>query len=363
MDVDERWTPEGPFDYTLFQARTPGFDRVERQRQQVEAAERVRTLYVAMTRARERLVLTGTWDRPGEPKPVQQAASYLDLLYHRGALPRDLESLEARAARRGWVDAHGARWRFPGEPVETRLPFQTETPAPLASPEQVEREALALRERRRRARQRMERHFSGAASDESDARLQNLFTTEASRGPGSRPAALAVGEEVHRLFETWDFTANREEELARRRDRALQALEGRLSGDDLEAGRQRLAALLERLASGSLLERFHSIGPRVLGREVPIALAPDDPGDTRAPVGLISGVVDLVYRDPDSGDPVLVDFKTDRVETEQEIAERVEAYAGQEAVYRRAIRDAFKLSSLPAFELWFLWPDRLWRAP
>ncbi len=172
--------------------------------------------------------------------------------------------------------------------------------------------------------------------------------------------ALAVGEEIHRLFESWDFAADRERELEHRRAQALLALEPKLTDGDLEAAQERLGSLLERLAAGSLLERFCALGPNVLGREVPIAVTA---AESDRPVGLVAGVVDLIYQDVETGSPVIVDFKTDRVETDEEIAQRVEAYSAQEEIYRRAIRDALGLASLPAFELWFLWPDRLWRAP
>ena len=54
-------------EYCLFGAPTPGFAAVREESRRVEAAERVRTLYVAMTRAEHRLVLTGAW--PDSPRP------------------------------------------------------------------------------------------------------------------------------------------------------------------------------------------------------------------------------------------------------------------------------------------------------
>ena len=69
--------------------------------------------------------------------------------------------------------------------------------------------------------------------------------------------------------------------------------------------------------------------------------------------------VDAIGLDP-GGRLTIVDFKTDRLDDEQAIAERAAAYHAQEQVYARAVHLAFGLDQPPATELWFLWPDRLW---
>ncbi len=147
-------------------------------------------------------------------------------------------------------------------------------------------------------------------------------------------------------------------ELARGRARVAADLEAELPAHQLPAARQRADELLERLAGGALIERLRRIGPSVVGREVPVLL-PADAGAT----GFVSGALDLIYRDPESGRLVVVDFKTDRVEDEEAIAERAAAYRPQEELYARAVHLAFGLAGEPATELWFLWPDRLWASP
>ncbi|MGB6854384.1 MAG: hypothetical protein WBG49_17510, partial [Thermoanaerobaculia bacterium] len=63
---------------------------------------------------------------------------------------------------------------------------------------------------------------------------------------------------------------------------------------------------------------------------------------------------------PETGEPVIVDYKTDLVESEDELAARAEAYAAQEEVYARAIQQALDLPAPPRTQLWFLWTDRVW---
>jgi ATP-dependent exoDNAse (exonuclease V) beta subunit len=96
----------------------------------------------------------------------------------------------------------------------------------------------------------------------------------------------------------------------------------------------------------------------VLGREVPVLLQPQN-GSTE-PVGFYSGAIDLLYREPGTASPIIVDFKTDRVEAEADLASRAEVYAAQEDLYAEVVRRLMDLDTRPGTELWFLWADRRW---
>ena len=63
--------------------------------------------------------------------------------------------------------------------------------------------------------------------------------------------------------------------------------------------------------------------------------------------------VDLVYRDPETDEWVVVDYKTDR-EVPRDGDPKFAAYAAQGRVYQRAVREALALSDPPRFELWYL---------
>jgi ATP-dependent exoDNAse (exonuclease V) beta subunit len=101
-----------------------------------------------------------------------------------------------------------------------------------------------------------------------------------------------------------------------------------------------------------------ALGDGVVARELPVLLPPGaaDGASEASPVGFVSGSVDLLYRDPESGRLVVADYKTDRVEGAGEIAERARAYAPQARLYAAAVRDALGLDEPPRAELWFLWP-------
>jgi ATP-dependent exoDNAse (exonuclease V) beta subunit len=98
------------------------------------------------------------------------------------------------------------------------------------------------------------------------------------------------------------------------------------------------------------------VAPHILGREVPLLLAGD--GDA-GPVGVSIGSIDLLYRDPEDDALVVVDYKTDALEGEQELEARVTTYAAQGSVYVDAVKQFTSEASTVRFELWFLTMDRV----
>ena len=85
----------------------------------------------------------------------------------------------------------------------------------------------------------------------------------------------------------------------------------------------------------------------------------DEGAAENGPVGFVAGAIDLLYRDPATGQLVVADYKTDPVDTGPALAARVEGYRTQGETYVRAVRDALGLNEDPRFELWFLHPGRV----
>ncbi|HYC22880.1 MAG TPA: UvrD-helicase domain-containing protein, partial [Candidatus Bathyarchaeia archaeon] len=368
---------DGAFEYRLFGAATPGFDRIAEQRDAVEAAELVRTLYVAMTRARDRLVLVGDWRQKRKP-PGARPRAHTDLLESRHGATPDLERTLAELVGTGETqrDADGARWVFPAlrATAEERLAVET-APSPLPAPEQVARESDALAERCERSRRRAARPFQTRASEEAHESLRELLAArrfaelDLETAPRAGIAddararvAMAIGTAVHRALEDFDLEAPIEPEVELRRAGLEASLAGLVGVDELGGARERAVALFDRVACGPLLARLVHLAPHVIARELPVLLPPPDDRDDAsggAAVGFVSGAIDLVYRDPLDGALVVVDFKTDVVEGEAEIAERAAAYSSQGSAYTQALREALRLAQPPRFELWFLHPGRI----
>jgi ATP-dependent helicase/nuclease subunit A len=373
----------GRFELRLFGTPTLGFDRVEAERRAVEAAERVRTLYVAMTRAKDRLVLLGMWpDREERPRPPEQARTHMDLLAWRPERPEgawiDLwERAEAEGSA-SFPDSSGALWRFPA--LWTGLGeaglegAAAGNGAGLPEPDEIARMSHSLRADRAAAEAHMARPWGGAASEEAHERLREELAAHRldegeDRPPRSRPrksgersgldreAAMAVGGAVHRALEEWDLGADPKEELARQRTRLPAYLAPLARGEVLDLALPRAESLLESFGESHLLERLRGLATRIVARELPVLLPPRN--GEHAPVGVVTGAVDLIYRDPATNHLVIADYKTDEVEDPEELTRRAAVYAPQGATYVRALQEALDLAQPPRFELWFLRADRV----
>jgi ATP-dependent exoDNAse (exonuclease V) beta subunit len=169
-------------------------------------------------------------------------------------------------------------------------------------------------------------------------------------GPG-RSIAAAVGSVIHQLLEHFDPAAEPAALRARQLDQLGELLEPLVEPGGLDAARTRGRELLERLHDGPLLDRLRALGTDV-ARELPLLAAPG-PGPA-SPTGCWAGVIDLLYQDPESGDWVVADYKTDRARSDAEIRELLARYAPQGAVYTAAVQEALRLPRTPRFELWLL---------
>jgi ATP-dependent helicase/nuclease subunit A len=341
---------DGGWELRLFGAPTPGWGEVEARREEVRDAELVRTLYVALTRARDRLVVLGKWraaPRTGRP------ASYLDLLERRSESPPDLARLRASLEGVGtwWADAASVRWVFPALAPPTQAPARRAGPTGLAPVAEVRRQQRRLAELAELARVRMRRPFVAAATGEAHEALAGGAGGPERSGSGAgRGLAMAVGSAVHRVLETADLA----DPVAGAAERLATALAGSVAPGDVDGAARRAGELLARLAGSGLAARFAAAAPHVLGREVPVLLPPETEGE--GPAGCVAGVVDLLLRDPTTGEVVVVDYKTDQVEAGEELDRRAAAYALQGRAYARAVQKALDLGAPPRVELWFLWP-------
>jgi ATP-dependent helicase/nuclease subunit A len=357
----------GRFEYVLFGAATPAWHTVEERRWRVAGAEMVRTLYVAMTRARDRLVVAGIFPADATPGRAR-GRSHMDLLSRRETPEGGLAAVAARvrAGGRSHEDGGGARWVFAALKPAAAEPAAPGKTLELTSLAEVSRQARLLGELRRGAEARMARPFSAPASEEAHRLLRELLAEEylaeerEAGGSAARPEvspALAVGSAVHRVLEELHLGEDLAAGLARARDQLPQYLEALVRRDEAHEALERARSILDRLAAGRTLGRLREIAAHVVAREIPVLLPPTK--NLEGPVGFISGAIDLLYRDPVTGELVIADYKTDEVTSEAEIEGRKKAYAPQGVHYRRALREALGLSKEPRFELWFLQADRI----
>jgi ATP-dependent helicase/nuclease subunit A len=345
----------------LFGWQEPGLPVLAAERSEVEAAERVRLLYVATTRAKQRLVLGAR--REGE-KDWRRASNFAQLLASRRGAAPDWARV-AQAGEPGLADADGVRWRV-ADPAEDAAARARPVPPPLPDAGRVAREDAALRALRASAALRAARPFSTTASAEGYARDERA---EAVAGEEETPAqrrregdsperhiAQAAGTAVHAVLEGADWT-----DAARARAALERAALAEAPPAQRAAVLAHARAVWERFAAGPLAPRLAALAPHVVARELPVWLEPAGDGEGE-PVGFVAGAIDLLYRDPESGALVVADYKTDAVDG-ADLAAHAAGYAGQGAAYVRAVAGALGLAEPPRFELWFLQAGVVWPAP
>jgi len=291
--------------------------------------EQKRVLYVAMTRAQERLVIScapTTWRTTGSflsmldqplSENIASAEESKKVFVGNGSLEIRLLSESLVAPGRSKSKPKGRRKKPHWQPYvdawrQRRETYASITETPLfVTPTLFKRQEEELAE-----------------------------TTQLAWGPLSRRAAsLIVGDIAHRVLQNWDFTGD-----GRDYDDQLQS---HLDHWLPEESRQDRAVI-----QSELKEIFHHFfgsatyaelkKTRILGREVPLLM----PWDGQ----IMEGVIDLIYeRD---GLLYLADYKTDRI-TEEELTQTAERYHQQAQIYSLAARQSLN-RDVAAFKLIFL---------
>jgi ATP-dependent helicase/nuclease subunit A len=319
--------------------KTLDFEQLRAERWAREREEEDRVLYVAMTRARERLLLSGTvefsaWPKPSEiPPPVNWLGPALcPALPELGKEGPGVHVLPVGEGGEVWLratfsdptgfgsilletpprapltDQPDASGQAPAEPIATAPVVAGETPA---LPATLSYTSLTLLERcgyryylERVLRMPEERTAAGAP-----------------RGEGLE--ARARGTLVHRLMETHDFAA-----AAYPGERQVAEAAAELG---LEAGateREEIVALIGQALASPLATRVAAARRRRREHPFAFSLGGDAP--------LITGVIDLLCEEPD-GSALVVDYKSDRLTAEQD-PETIVArdYAVQRLLYALA---------------------------
>ena len=321
------------------------YDAIAEAVAEEEAAEERRLLYVAMTRARERLIVSGTTDltrweppRPSSP-PIDWLAPALlgdpaaALDPGRGAervLERDWEGRPARLALRVHRPGQHAGVLPPGALAPAARPRASAPGTALPAAPKV----VPVAPRGRPAPQRLS-YTALQAYQRCPYRsylervLRLPARSAAAAGGGGRRASRELdprlrGTLAHLLLERLDFARP---ELPG--TDAVAALGAEL-GVQLDAAEvEDLRALVAAFAGAPLRERLAAAHDVRREASFAFALDPDGTGP------LVVGFLDVLAREP--GDAVLVvDYKSDRLEGAEPEAVVDAGYATQRAVYALA---------------------------
>lgn len=327
--VGHDWS-SGIMGLQIHDKRTLGAVLVGEKSRAREEAERRRLLYVAMTRAQERLVLSGA------------------LVARAGTSP--LMSLLEDALE-----------REPGDPTEAVLPLGsaviTQTVVRAADrPPRRKRDLLPelrplgnVGDLIRQWEQREKAWASACAARRSFtptqllARSQNLMSHSQKGRRGGEHARL-VGTLVHRVLEQWDFRDGLEQLELRVDQICRPAIPPELAdaADEIITEVQAIMTTFTRSRPYADLARAE-----ILGREVPFVMSwpAADSTDEKfhTPPAVMSGTIDLLYRL--DGRLWIADYKTDQV-NESELQARVELYRPQADAYKTGVLQSLGVSSV-----------------
>jgi len=349
---------DGHEEYRLFGWATPEYATAEWVQAQKTRAEMVRLLYVAATRAKNRLVISGGWGPAGKEVAPEAASDFAGLIGRRLDPGSVAQQIDAETEREEDEHEHVARVMPVFVETAEEPEHDSRGGADWTLPAERLQRAAALSGARRAAAERMAQPVFRSASAEAHQRLQRA-EAESDRAMGEtgsdRRLAMALGTAVHSMLETLDLGRQLSPQVLARTPDIVSALVSESGTVGTEAI---VDEMLRRVAGGLCLARLESVAGGVLSRELPV-FGWEENAD--GPGAVVSGLVDLVYRDPDDGRIVVADYKTDAVDDEAAIEERAKVYEPQVRIYARLLRDALDLEEEPHTELWFLAADRIVR--
>ncbi len=365
--------------YILFGFPTWNYERIMEKRKKIRSRELMRTLYVALTRAAERLVILGKWPLKKAGDPLF-AKTYVNLLTHRTSAPiplvREFEELPQEIL----FDEERVIWRF--LKPEDSSPRIRKT---RKKTKKLEYDSQKLIELMKESTSRMRRPMSmkvtrasGIHVSGDETRVNRYVENDDIASPEShvRAAAVHVGSAVHKALESWDFKAPVSEELSRQSSFARRVVQMNTTDPDVRAvAIEKTVSLLEEFAKGRLFEKMTDISQHILARELQVLAPPrileqyferrerDRGASELFPLGYVIGTVDLVYEDPANGETVVADYKTDNVYDPDEIESKAALHASQMHLYGMILKEAMKLTGMPRLELWFVRPQMIVNVP
>jgi ATP-dependent helicase/nuclease subunit A len=275
-----------------------------------------RLLYVAMTRAADRLIIGGVM--PGNMNSVRKDSWY-DLI-DKGLEKSGLQVEEIKADK-GTVK----RYSLPqGKASLETATAPEKTTAPIELPSWIRTSAAAASRIDHRLR----------PSDPTDGESPHVRSSES---VALRARALQRGVLVHRLLQSLPDV-----DVERRRDLALSYL-GRSADKWSENERMALAEKVLGLIADSKFAAVFAPGSRA---EVPIVGRLDRPGRTTA---LVSGQIDRLTVMP--AEILIVDYKTNHAPPAT-AAEAPKGYVRQLALYRAVLQKLYPQRAVRAALLW-----------
>jgi ATP-dependent helicase/nuclease subunit A len=302
---------------------------IEEKERRREHEEQKRVLYVAMTRAREHLMISCA------PTERKSPGSYLSMLEE--TLGEEIaagQTARVLAAGEGTIELQVVEESLspPGraQRVAQEIPLQIDWPSYAQLWQRRARECETALKTDVFLTPTLLKRREAELSESLSERKKVLMSSE---------LPLLIGELAHRFMEQWNFGDDPAEFRA-----SLEPFLNRWIAPDQQAHRERLESELEEiLASFFASNAYRELSAaQILGREVPLLIPWDG--------GIMEGVIDLLYEK--DGRVFLADYKTDRVER-KDLAQAASRYHHQAEIYSEAARRVLK-KDIAGFKLIFL---------
>jgi ATP-dependent helicase/nuclease subunit A len=299
-----------------------------------EAAEQNRILYVAMTRAKQRLVLSGGINLKGNRSKTflnRLAEAWgLSTTEASGIVPIGASQLRVTSFKKKELLQEKDR-------EQDRTLFQDVNPQQLAALwQQREKEYRRVLET---PRVLTPSSLTTHQPDQKPDLLPQQQAFEELENRSTRDYAKLLGTLLHSFLEHWDFRGD--PSILPSRLTALIESSAYASANQAALLKEAQEILSVFLRSPAYEELSQAV---ILGREMPFFYR-DASG------ALMRGVMDIVYKRPD-GTVVVGDYKTDQLRGENTFAELTKRYQVQGLAYQHAIQVALGLSA--EFKLLFL---------
>lgn len=304
----------------------------------IEKEERKRLLYVAMTRAKECLILSGVLGKR------TYKDSFLSMLTDTmGGSAGDSSADEIRVEE--------------GKLKQTVIDYKsctiTETPAReiRMSDERISREKIeALSglwdKRYKNYKAILERRFfvTPSSEEKKHAVMPDKMKRPENHKPVAAERAVLIGNIAHYVLSNWDFALDVSRLKAAVEDACSKLIPQAgllevVSGETLPV-QSELDGLFEKFSASPAYEELK--GAEILGKEVPFAIPRDGQ--------VMEGVIDIIYRY--GGKLYAADYKTDRV-SEGGIESKANEYSVSADIYMNAVRMCTG-SDIAGFKLIFL---------
>jgi ATP-dependent helicase/nuclease subunit A len=291
--------------------------------------ETKRVLYVAMTRAREHLIISSG---PSARKSTGNFVGMLDeAAQDQIGRAEQSTTIEIGAGRLA-VQLVEASLTAPGAGTSKKKPLRRKREW------QDYMEIWRRRERNHQAALQSATFVTPTSLKRQEQEITEAAVTTQAFAQERTPAML-IGELAHQFLENWNFSGDKNL-LCHQLSAFLSAsLSAEYSQDARSIGEE-LQAILERFLNSDIYAELRKA--RILGREVPLLM----PWNGQ----IMEGVIDLIYER--NGLLYLADYKTDSVAA-KDLRFGAERYRRQAEIYSEAARRSLK-REVAAFKLIFL---------